>query len=92
MECSGVFSTTGAMEPFDPKEYRRHLVVFNFYRKDCLRLVFWRGDLANDKSGLLEGDYDDGRRLAHFSSLDDLSTGKKALVSALKSQLKHMRS
>lgn len=29
------FFFTGPMAPFKPKEYRRHLVVFNFYRKDC---------------------------------------------------------
>src|SRR5437870_4813995 len=45
------FFYTGAMEPFDPKEYRRHLIVFNFYREDCLRLVFWRGERAKDGSG-----------------------------------------
>src|SRR5262250_145094 len=31
------FFYTGEMPAFDPKEYRRHLVVFNFYRKDCIR-------------------------------------------------------
>jgi hypothetical protein len=61
------FFYTGAMRPFDAKEYRRHLVVFNFFRKDCICLVFWHGDRAGDTTGFLEGDYADGRRLAHFS-------------------------
>ena len=82
--------TPGAMKPFNPKEYRRYLVVFNFHRKDCIRLVFWHGDRANDKSGLLVGNYADGRRLALFSSAHDLAKRRKALVSALKSQLKQM--
>ena len=85
------FFFTGAMAPFDPKEFRRHLVVFNFYRKDCLRLVFWHGDRANDTSGFLTGTYPDGRRLAELSSAADLKTHKKALVAALKAQLKHMK-
>jgi hypothetical protein len=85
------FFYTGPMKPFDAKEYRRHLVVFNFFRKDCIRLVFWRGDRAGDKSGLLEGDYADGRRLAHFSSLKELASRKTALTRALKSQLKHVK-
>jgi hypothetical protein len=85
------FFFSGPMKPFDPKEYRRHLVVFNLYRKDCIRLVFWHGDRANDKSGLLLGEYPDGRRLATFSSLKDLESKKKALVAALKAQLKHLR-
>ena len=84
------FFFTGAMEPFAPKEYRRHLVVFNFYRKDCIRLVFWHGDRANDKSGFLEGEYPDGRRIAMLSSVAELQARKKALVAALKSQLKHI--
>jgi hypothetical protein len=86
------FFYTGPMAPFDPKEYRRHLVVFNFFKKDCIRLVFWRGDRANDKSGLLEGDYADGRRLAHFSNTKELTSRKKALAGALKAQLKHLKS
>jgi hypothetical protein len=84
------FFFTGALEPLNPKEYRRVLVVFNFYRKDCIRLVFWHGDRANDKSGFLEGDYPDGRRLAVLSSVAELKTREKTLVAALKSQLKHI--
>jgi hypothetical protein len=84
------FFFSGPMKPFNPKEYRRHLVVFNFFRKDCIRLVFWHGDRANDKTGLLSGEYPDGRRLATFSSLEELRSKKKALVAALKAQLKHI--
>ena len=82
------FFYTGPMKPFDPKEYRRHLVVFNFFRKDCIRLVFWRGDRANDKSGLLEGDYPDGRRLAHFADAKELAARREALTAVLKAQLR----
>jgi len=84
------FFFTGPMEPFNPKEYRRHLIVFNFYRKDSLRLVFWHGDRANDTSAFLEGTYPDGRRLAHLSSVDELETRKKALVKVLKAQLRQI--
>jgi len=85
------FFYVGPMEPGNPKEYRRHLVVFNFLRKDCIRLVFWHGDRADDKTGLLEGDYKDGRRLAIISSAEELASRKKALISALKAQLKHLK-
>jgi len=85
------FFYTGPMEPFDPKEYRRHLVVFNFHRKDCIRLVFWHGDRAKDQSGFLEGEYADGRRLATLATPAELRSRKKALVAALKAQLKHMQ-
>jgi hypothetical protein len=86
------FFYTGPLEPFDPKEYRRHLIVFNFFRKDAIRLVFWHGDRANDKSGFLEDDYADGRRLAVLTSAEELRSRKKALVAALKAQLKGISS
>src|SRR5438309_9664587 len=38
------FFYTGEMEPFDPKEFRRHLIVFNFHRKACPRLALLHGD------------------------------------------------
>lgn len=63
------FFYTGELPPFNPKEHKRHIVVFNFYRKDCIRLVFPSGARVNDKSGFLEGDYPDGRRLALFHGM-----------------------
>ena len=85
------FFYTGAMRPFNPKEYRRHLIVFNFYRKDCLRLVLWHGDRVNDKSGFLQGSYSDGRRLASLWNEADLAGNKKRLQAALKAQLKYIK-
>jgi hypothetical protein len=79
------------MPPFDPTENRRHLVILNFYRGDCIRLVFWHGGRARDRSGFLAGEYADGRRLAVLSSLEDLRTSKTPLRAALKAQLRHMR-
>jgi len=35
-------------------------------QKDCIRLVFPSGAKIKDSSGLLQGDYADGRRLACF--------------------------
>ena len=84
------FFYTGEMKPFNPKEYRRHLVVFNLFKKDCLRLVFWGGAKADDESGFLEGDYADGRRLAMFHDMKDVRSKTKALQKTLKLQLKHM--
>jgi hypothetical protein len=69
----------GEMGPFNPKEYKRYLVVFNLYKKDCIRLVFPSGAKVNDKTGLLEGDYTDGRRLAMFYDLKDVKAKEKAL-------------
>jgi hypothetical protein len=84
------FFYTGEMKPFNPKEYKRYLVVFNLFKKDCIRLVFWGGAKANDTSGFLEGDYPDGRRLAMFYSLKDVKTKQNALENVLKLQLEHL--
>ena len=73
------FFYTGKMRPFKPKEYKRYIVGFNLFKKDCVRLIFLRGALANDQSGLLEGEYADGRRLARFYSIDDVKEKTKDL-------------
>lgn len=73
------FYFTGEMQPFNPKEYKRYLVGFNFYRKDEIRLVFLKGATVPDPTGLLQGDYKDGRRIASFTSINDFESKKNAL-------------
>lgn len=85
------FFYTGPMEPFPPKEFRRHLVVFSFYRTECLRLVFWHGDRADDASGFLEGSDPDGRRLATLASTSELRDRKTVLQEIVKAQLRHIK-
>ena len=79
------FFYSGDMKPFNPKEYKRHLVVFNLHRKDCIRLVFPSGARVNDKSGLLEGDYADGRRLALFFNMGDVKSKQASLQAVIRS-------
>jgi hypothetical protein len=73
------FFYSGELPPFSPKEHKRHIVVFNFHKKDCIRLVFPAGARVKDKSGLLEGDYADGRRLALFHDLSEVESRKADL-------------
>jgi hypothetical protein len=82
------FYYTGEMNPYNPKEYKRELVVFNFYKKDYLLLVFPSGAKVNDISGILEGDYKDGRRLVKINDLADLKSKEKALKKVIKEWLK----
>ena len=82
------FFYTGEMKPSDPKEYKRYIIVFNLFRKDCIRLVFPSGAKLNDKSGLLEGEYADGRRLALFYSLQEVKARGKDLQKQIKTWLK----
>ena len=82
------FFFSGKMKLFNPKEYKRYLIVSNFFKKDCIRLVFPSGARINDTSGLLEGDYSDGRRLAMFYSLKEVKEKEASLKKAIRKWLK----
>jgi hypothetical protein len=81
------FFYKGTMAEFDPKQHRRHVVVFNLFKEDCVRLVFPTGARIGDTSGLLVGTYADGRRLAQFSSIDEVHSKKLALERVIKNWL-----
>ena len=81
------FYYTGEMKPFDPKEYKREIVVMNLF-KGRIMLVFPGGAKVNDESGLLEGDYKDGRRLIIFEDMKDVKAKEKALQTVIKKWLK----
>ena len=82
------FFYAGKMKSTNPKEYRRYIVVFNLLKPDCIRLVFPSGAKVKDASGLLEGDYADGRRLAMFYSSKDVKSKEKALRAVVTKWLK----
>ena len=82
------FFFTGAMQPFDAKTYKRHVVVFNLHKQDCVRLIFLDGARAKDTSGLLEGAYADGRRIASYHGMDDVDARAPALRKVIKTWLK----
>jgi hypothetical protein len=84
------FFYSGKMKPTNPKEYRRYIVVFNLFKQDCIRLVFPSGAKVGDESGLLEGDYADGRRLAMFYSSKDVKSKEKALRAVIRKWLKSL--
>lgn len=80
------FYYTGEMVEFDPKEYKRDLIVMNLH-KGRVMLVFPSGAKVNDQSGLLEGDYKDGRRIAIFKDLEDVQAKQGALQQIIKAWL-----
>ena len=82
------FFYTGKMKPFKPKEYKRYIVGFNLFKQDCLRLIFLRGASASDPTGLLEGDYKDGRRIVHLRSIEEAKNKEPALKKIIKQLLK----
>ena len=80
------FYYTGEMKPFDPKEYKREIIVMNLH-KGRIMLVFPSGAKVNDSSGLLEGDYKDGRRLMNFKDINDVKVKENALQNVIKTWL-----
>ncbi|NOU20028.1 MAG: hypothetical protein HOO91_20915 [Bacteroidales bacterium] len=51
-------------------------------------MIFLRGASASDPTGLLEGDYKDGRRLVSFKSIDDVKSKEKELKNIIQQLLK----
>ena len=81
------FYYTGEMKEFDAKEYKRDLIVMNLF-KGRIMLVFPSGAKVNDKSGLLEGEYKDGRRIIIFKDINDVKENAKNLQKIIKEWLK----
>lgn len=76
------FYYTGEMKPFDPKEYKRHIIVMNLRKR--IMLVFPSGAKISNTDGLLTGDYADGRRLVNINNMDDVIQKEQALRKAVK--------
>ena len=80
------FYYTGEMKPFNPKEYKREIIVFNLF-KGRVMLVFPSGGKINDQTGFLTGDYKDGRRLAIFNDMEDVKSKEQLLHTVVKKWL-----
>ena len=81
------FYYTGEMKPFDPKEYKREIVVFNLFKKKIM-LIFPSGAKVKNTSGLLTGDYKDGRRIVVLKDMADVKAKEKDLQKIIKEWLK----
>jgi len=84
---SPAFYYSGAMADFDAKEYKRDIVVFNLRKNDHILLIFPTGATIKDTSGLLEGNYNDGRRMITITGMDDLALKKENLQVVLRQWL-----
>lgn len=84
---SPAFYYTGPMVPFNPKEYKRDIVVLNLRAKDHVLLVFPTGARINDPSGLLQGDYTDGRRMIKIHSPEEAQAHAEALQTIIRNWL-----
>jgi len=61
--------------------------VLNLHRGHAL-LVFPTGAIINDTSGLLEGDYKDGRRMATFLDMEAVKSKENALQEVIRTRVK----
>lgn len=84
---SPAFYYNGEMADFDAKEYKRDLVVYNIRKEDSILLILPTGAVINDTTGILEGNYADGRRMVPLKSMEDLNTKKEALQAVIKDWL-----
>lgn len=84
------FYYTGEMKPFDPKEYKRDIVVFNLHKKEYILLIFPTGATIKDTTGVLEGQFTDGRRMVKIESMKDVKAKEKALQTVIKEWLKQV--
>lgn len=87
---SPAFYFSGEMKDFDPKEYRRDLMVFNLHKGRIL-LVFPTGAMIKDETGILEGTYTDGRRLITITDMADAKAKMTSLKTVVKAWLKYTR-
>ncbi|WP_026899250.1 DUF1801 domain-containing protein [Daejeonella oryzae] len=85
---SACFYYNGEMTAFNPKEYKRDIVVFNLYKQDSVLLVFPTGGIVNDSTGLLEGKFKDSRKIAKFGTLEDVKMKEKDLQFVIREWLK----
>lgn len=74
------------MRAFDPKEYKRDIVVVNIHKGNVL-LVFPTGAVVKDGFELLEGEDQDERRLANFYKIADVAAKGEALEKLIKEWL-----
>ena len=77
------FYFSGEMKPFDPKEYKRDLIVMNLHKGSIL-MVLPTGARIKKATEILEGDYKDGRRLIRFKDLNDIKSKQTKLKAVIK--------
>jgi len=80
---SVAFYYSGEMKPFDPKEYKREILVIDICNEKKL-CVLPTGMCIQKHTELLEGNYSDGRRMISIKNLEDLQSKETGIVNAIK--------
>ena len=77
---SPCFSFNGEMESFDPKDYKRDLLVVHLRKSEYLLLIFPNGKLLSDPNSILQGKFPDNRKSITLTSMEDLQVIKNDLI------------
>lgn len=72
------FYFTGEMKAFNPKEYKRDILVINIHRGSIL-LVFPTGATITDINDLKAVNYPDGRKIIKIAGIEDAKAKQKSL-------------
>lgn len=80
---SPAFYFSGEMKAFDPKEYKRDILVLNL-RNNKIMCVLPTGMNIKNNIEILEGNYTDGRRMIYFKDLDDIKLKEQKLINTIK--------
>ena len=80
---SPAFYYSGAMKDFDPKEYKRDILVLHL-RKNKIMCVLPTGQNIKDNIQLLEGDYTDGRRMINSTNIEDIKQKESLFIGVIK--------
>ncbi|MBK7427117.1 MAG: DUF1801 domain-containing protein [Saprospiraceae bacterium] len=81
------FYYSGEMKAFDPKEYKRDIVVSNLHKNDSILLIFPTGNVIDEGSGLLGGNFKDTRKSITFSSIDEVQNRSEDLQNIIRNWL-----
>ncbi|OYU82105.1 MAG: hypothetical protein CFE23_02080 [Flavobacterium sp. BFFFF1] len=80
------FFYNGEIKSFNPNEYKRDILVIHTRKNEAL-LVFPTGNVMDNKSGILEGDYADGRKMINFKTIEDFERKRNDFKEIIKDWL-----
>lgn len=83
---SPAFYYSGEMKAFDPKTYKRDILVVNL-RNGKIMCVLPTGMNIKNNTGILEGSYTDGRRMIYFKDLNDIKQKEETFINTIKEWL-----
>lgn len=87
---SPAFYYTGTIKHYNAKEYKTDLMVINL-KKNKIMCVLPNGMYLKKNTAILEGDYQDGRRLIFFDDLNDIISKENQLKEIVKEWLEWIK-